>query len=130
MLVVTGMAVAKPKAKPSSTSDPDYVSALATADRFLHAWQTQDHETGVLLLTDVAKQHISEENLDAFFSSGESIEAGYEIARGKRLMAGRYRFPVALWQFIPGKNRKPRPHFSEILVVRTGKEDWAIDKLP
>jgi hypothetical protein len=35
-----------------------------------------------------------------------------------------------LWQIVPGKSRKPRPRFSDVVVVRTGKDDWAIDKLP
>lgn len=137
ILAVTGLAFVlggnasaakvKPKAA-SSALDPDYVSALATANHFLHAWQIQDHETGVLLLTDAAKQHTSEDHLDAFFSLGESSEESFEITRGKKLGDGRYRFPIALWQTVPGK--KPRPRFSEIVVVRTGKDEWAIDKLP
>lgn len=132
VLAFLGMVcVAKTKPKTASTVvDPDYVSALATADRFLHAWQTQDHETGVLLLTDAAKQHTSEDHLDLFFSPGESTEEGFEINHGKKLKDGRYVFPVVLWQSIPGKNRKAHPHFSEIVVVRTGKDDWAIDRLP
>lgn len=122
-------AAAKSKGAPTAP-DPEYVSALATANRFLHAWQSQDHETGLLMPTDTAKRHTSEDHLDAFFSPGESVAEGFEITRGKKLKAGRYVFPVALWQTGPGKNRKPRPRFSEIIVVRTGKDDWAIDKLP
>src|SRR5580704_2936620 len=106
----SGIGLAKPKPKVAASNvDADYVSALATANRFLHAWQVQDHETGVLLMTDAAKQHSSEDRLDAFFSAGDSIEEGFEIAHGKKLQAGRYRFPVALWQTISGKNRKPHP---------------------
>ena len=121
------------KSKPKTASaavDPDYVSALATANRFLHAWQVQDHETGVLMLTDAAKQRVSEDQLEAFFSAGDASAEGFEIARGKKLQPGRYRFPVAFWQSVSGKNRKLHPRFSEIIVVRTGKDDWAIDKLP
>ncbi len=129
LLPSANLAKSKPKTA-SATVDPDYVSALATANRFLHAWQVQDHETGVLLLTDAAKQHSTEDRLDAFFSAGDATAAGFEIARGKKLQSGRYRFPVALWQSIPGKNRKSHPRFSEIIVVRTGKDDWAVDKLP
>ncbi len=129
LLSIPCAAKSKPKS-PSNSVDSEYVSALATANRFLHAWQAQDHETGVLLLTDAAKQLTSEDGLDAFFSAGNANEEGFEIARGKKLQAGRYLFPVALWQTIPGKNRKPHAHFSEIIVVRTGKDDWAIDKLP
>ena len=129
--LLPSVSVAKTKPKPVLAAiDPDYVSALATANHFLQAWQAQDHEAGLLLLTDAVRQHASEDRLDAFFSPDQSIEEGFEIARGKRLKSGRYVFPVTLWQTIPGKNRKPHPHFSEIVVVRTGKDDWAIDKLP
>jgi hypothetical protein len=121
---------ASAKSKAAWTPDAEYVSALATANRFLHAWQVQDHEAGLLLLTDAAKRQTSEDYLDLFFSSEGSSQEGFEINRGKRLKAGRYEFPVALWHTIPGKNQKPRPRFSEIVVVRTGKDEWAIDKLP
>jgi len=121
---------ASAKSKAAWTPDAVYVSALATANRFLHAWQVQDHEAGLLLLTDAAKRQTSEDYLDLFFSSEGSSQEGFEINRGKRLKAGRYEFPVALWHTIPGKNQKPRPRFSEIVVVRTGKDEWAIDKLP
>ncbi len=131
ILLLPSIALAKAKPKTASgTIDPDYVAALATANRFLHAWQVQDHETGVLMLTDSAKQHLSEDRLDAFFSAGEATAEGFEIARGKKLQAWRYRFPVALWQTVSGKKSKPHSRFSEIIVVRTGKDEWAIDKLP
>ncbi|HKS77005.1 MAG TPA: hypothetical protein VJQ82_27600 [Terriglobales bacterium] len=117
-------------AKPKTAIDEEYVSALGTANRFLHAWQVQDHETGVLMLTDAAKQHMSEDALDAFFSLGPGREEGFEIIRGKRLAPGRYEFPVVLWHTVSGKNGKPHPSYSKIVVVRTGKDEWAIDKLP
>ena len=31
-------------------SDPAYSSALAAANRFLHAWQNEDHESGIVML--------------------------------------------------------------------------------
>ena len=130
LLVVTLAFTAAGKPKPAAAPDADYVAALATANRFLHAWQTQDHEAGLLLLTDAAKKQTSEDRLEMFFSSSGSSREGFEINHGKRLKAGRYQFPVALWQIVPGKDRKPHPHFSEIIVVRTGKDEWAIDKLP
>ena len=129
-VVLPGIGLAKSKPRTATSVDADYIPALAAANRFLHAWQVQDHETGVLLLTDAAKQHTSEDRIDAFFSAGYSTDKGFEIGRGKKLQSGRYRFPVALWQTDSGKNRKPHPRFSEIVVVRTGKDDWAIDKLP
>ena len=130
VLFLPGIGLAKSKPKTASSVDADYIAALATANRFLHAWQVQDHETGVLLLSDAAKQQTSEDRLDAFFSLGDATEEGFEIARGKKLQSGRYGFPVVLWQTVSGKTSRLHPRFSEIIVVRTGKDDWAIDKLP
>jgi hypothetical protein len=128
----------KPLPSISSRPDPGYIPALSAANRFLQAWQNQDHETGLLMLTDAAKQHSSEERIAMFFSSGS--EAAYEIARGKRLKAGRYAFPVTLFTSHssptqpspaqPSPAQATRPQKSEIVVVRTGKNEWAIDKLP
>ncbi len=109
-------------------SDRLYISALAAANRFLQAWQNQDHETGLLMLTDAAKQHSSEESMESFFSSG--ADAAYEIARGKKMMGGRYAFPVTLFLFHSGTSKPHQPQKSEIVVVRTGKDEWAIDRLP
>ena len=112
----------------SRLPDPGYASALAAANRFLQAWQNQDHETGLLMLTDIAKQNSSEDRLEIFFSSGR--DAAYEIARGKKLKAGRYAFPVALFVSVTSTANAARPQKSEIVVVRAGKDEWAIDKLP
>jgi hypothetical protein len=117
------LARAKPKAGPV---DSDYVPALAAADRFLQAWQAQDQEDGLPMLTDGAKQHWSEERLQEFFSAGES--AAYQISGGKKLKAGRYAFPVGLLS--SGVRGQVRKRFSEIIVTRTGGQDWAVDKLP
>ncbi len=118
---------ARSKTVASYTTDHDYLSALTAANQFLHAWQSQDRETGLLMLSDNAKRGIPEDRLQAFLSPGP--EAAFEIGRGKRLQTRRYAFPVVLF----GVNRDGktiRPHLSELVVARTGKDDWAIDKLP
>ena len=121
---------ARPKPR-TATFDRDYASALATADRFLHAWQTQDEESGLLLLTDRVRQHTDENKLRDFFSSGRNYSPGYEIGRGRRLSAARYKFPVALFAGDAGHPHRPRrPQAYALIVVRIGREDWAIDKLP
>jgi hypothetical protein len=115
----------------ASTLDRDYVSALAAANNFLYAWLTQDRETGLLMLTDAAKRHSSEDHLQTFLSPDVASEHAYEIGRGKKLSAGRYAFPVALFERAPGKSGKGiHPRLSQIIVIRTGHNDWAIDKLP
>ena len=114
----------------SSLAVPDrgYSSALAAANRFLQAWQNQDHETGLLMLTDAAKQSSSQERTDSFFSSGN--DAAYEIARGRKLKGGRYAFPVTFFISDSESNRSGRTQKSQIIVVRAGKDEWAIDKVP
>src|SRR5947207_9964331 len=89
--------------------DPAYSSALAAANRFLHAWQTQDHETGIMMLTDAARQHVSPERLQEFFSPG--TQAGFEIYHGKRINGGEYVFPIVLFGL---SEQKARPRACSI----------------
>jgi len=120
--------------RPSRTRSPlslgeDYVSALATANRFLHAWQSRDHETAILLLTDTAKQHCSEDCLEAFLSSDP--RGAYEIGRGRKLRTGRYAFPVTIFAAsVGGRRAFARPRYTELIVGRAGKHDWAVDRVP
>lgn len=106
----------------------EYVEALAAANRFLHAWQTQDHEGGLLMLSDEGKRHFSEDHLEKFFSKPSNVIEAYEVSRAKKVKSGHYVFPVTLFEVVDG--RKVHPRYSEVVVIRTGKDDWAIDKLP
>jgi hypothetical protein len=107
--------------------DDDYVSALTVANHFLHAWQNHDQETVVLLLTDAAKQRCSETHLDSFLSSGSRA---YEVGRGRKLPGGRYAFPITIFAPLSNNHRSSRPHYTELIVAQTPKNDWAVDKLP
>jgi hypothetical protein len=118
------LAAKRPSALGNSC-DADYVAALAAADLFFHAWQNHDQETGVLLLSNAAKRHTSPEQLESFFSASQPA---YEITLGKKLKRGRYTFAVALFE--TSNNRRARRRYSEIVVIRAGKNDWAIDNLP
>ena len=80
----------------------------------------------MILLTTHAKQVASTDGVERFFS--DSGPSAYEITRGKLLKADRYEFPVVL--IIGGAKAQPRRRFSTIVVVNTGHNDWAIDKLP
>jgi hypothetical protein len=120
---------AKTKPKRSSLPmDREYVSALAAANQFLHAWQAQDHEAGLVMLTDAAKHHTSEDRLQSFFSPTPGTQQAFEISRGKKLRPGRYSFPVILLETSPGEAVHRR--FSHIIVTRAGKDEWTVDKLP
>jgi hypothetical protein len=113
----------------SSIADQEYVSALGGANNFLHAWQSQDHETSLLMLTETAKHDLSEDRLQDFFSPGSSTQRSYEISRGKKLSAGRFEFPVALFELDPAR-KWTHPRFSQIVMLKTGKDEWSVDKLP
>lgn len=107
----------------SRSLDPHYSSALAAANRFLHAWEAQDHETAVMMLSDGARQHSSPELLQAFFAT--ESQPAFEIGRGRRMPNGEYVFPVTLFGM-----RQSRPRYCTVVVTRSGKSDWLIDKLP
>jgi hypothetical protein len=116
------------RTRPASRAalDDNYISALAVANRFLHAWQSHDQETVVLLLSNAAKQHCPEDRLDKFFSSDS--QAAYEIGRGKKIQPGRFSFPISFFGMHGASFTRPR--YTELVVVKTGKTDWAIDRLP
>ncbi len=111
-------------AKQENTSDPGYVYALTAANHFLHAWQTGDLESGMVLLGDHVRRSQNADNLEQFFSNAK--DRAFEIARG-RGHRGRYSFPVVLVT-AGGSHVTRRP--SEIILVDTGKNDWVVDKLP
>lgn len=115
------------KTRPASALDSGYVSALATADHFLQAWQSGDVENGMVLLSSHAKETATTDVVERFFSNpGPSA---YEIERGKAVKRGRYEFPVVLVR-VTAKNGRARRRFTSIVVVNTGNNDWAVDKLP
>ena len=77
------------------------------------------------MLTDSARQHASRERLQDFFSPGP--DASFEINHGRRINTGEYAFPVVLFGTASDTSR---PRCSKIVVTRSGKDDWAVEKLP
>jgi len=113
------------KTRPVPALEPGYVPALAAADHFLQAWQAGDVESGIVLLTSHAKETATTDAVEKFFSG--TGPSGYEIGRGKLLKRGRYEFPVVL---VSTSKNQVRRRFSSIVIVDTGKNDWAVDKIP
>jgi hypothetical protein len=107
--------------------DAGYASALAAADHLLQDWQSGDPENGMSLLTSHAKETAGTEAVEKFFSNSSTV--AYEIGHGKLLKHGRYEFPVVLVSHA-SKNNRLRRQFSSIIVLNTGSDDWAVDKLP
>jgi hypothetical protein len=119
------MAEARTRPRHSSQpAGPNYVAALATANRFLHAWQSNDLESGMVLLSDGVRRAHNADQLENFFSVGS--DRAFEIARGSG-HRGRYSFPVVL---LTQQGAKLHRKDSTVILVNTGKNDWAIDKLP
>ena len=123
-LPVSAMGARRLRSTPPPPPDPDYVFALATANRFLRAWQSDDLETGMVLLSDRVRHSQSPEKIEQFFAG--TPDRAFEIARGQG-NRGRYRFPVVL---VTATGTRLRRRSSEITVVNTGKNDWVVDKLP
>jgi hypothetical protein len=127
LLVPFLLQLSSAKAKPAPALNSGYLPALAAADHFLQAWQSGDAENGMVLLTRHGKDLATTDVIQQFFSN-EGTSA-YEIGRGKLAKRGRYEFPVVLVT-VNSKNAHGRRRFSSIVVVNTGDNDWAVDKLP
>ena len=111
-------------AKQNAASDPGYALALGAANHFLHAWQTGDIESGMVLLSDRVRHSQNADNLEQFFSN--ATDRAFEIARGHGYK-GRYSFPVVL---VTRRGSHLELRSSEIILVDAGKNDWVVDKLP
>ena len=123
-LIFTEPSFARPPHARPQKIDSSYSLALAAANRFLHAWQMQDHEAGIMMLSDAARQHVSPEKLQDFFSPGE--HAAYEIQPGKRLNGGEYAFPVVLF----GVSQNSAPHACTLVIIKVGRNEWTVNRVP
>jgi hypothetical protein len=127
LVLALPLSVRGAKTQRTASFDSSYISALAAADRYLQAWQSGDMELGLTLLSGHAKETVTTDDLEKIFSAGG--ERSYEIGRGKSLKRNRYEFPVVLVAPAQSSSRVRR-RFSNIVVVNTGNNDWAVDKLP
>jgi hypothetical protein len=115
------------KTRLGANLDPGYVPALGAADHFLQAWQSGDAESGMVLLSAHAKEMASSDAVAEFFSKPGPL--AYEIDRGRLVKRGRYEFPVVLVS-VSSTNTQLHRRFSSIVLVNTGYNEWAVDKLP
>jgi hypothetical protein len=125
-LSVPGPAWGKKRKAPAQPADANYIAGLATANHFLEAWQGNDQAAAMPLITNRAKQQATEDGLDLLFS-GPSSRA-FEIAHGRALRAGRYQFSIVLLQTDDSGHTRRR--IGDLVITNTGKNDWAVDKLP
>ena len=124
LALMTTPVSARSKKQPASPSDPGYVLALATANRFLVAWQSGDLANGMVLLSDGIRRTENADQLEEFFSADS--DRGFEIGAGHG-NHGHYTFPVAL---VTTKAGHLSRRTSSMILTLTGKNDWVVDKLP
>ena len=117
---------AKKHKAPAQPTDSNYIAGLGIANRFLAAWQSNDQAAAMPLITTRAKEQSTEEGVDQLFSG--SSNRGFEITRGHPLRQGRYQFSIVLLQTDASGHARRR--FAELIITKTGKNDWAVDKLP
>jgi len=144
VFALTATAWGRAHRKLATSFDPDYVAALATANRFLHAWQTGDLGDGMVLVSDGIRHSQNAAELEQFFSV--ATDRAFEIGTGRR-NRGRYSFPVVLVSVKEATapsgaasaksgssqtsaHRTLSRRTSEIILVTAGKNDWVVDKLP
>jgi len=77
-----------------------------------------------MMLTDAARQQVSPDKLQEFFSPTD--HAAYEIQRGRRVNGGEFVFPVVLF----GTEQNSQPRVCRLVILRTGKDDWEVNRLP
>jgi hypothetical protein len=127
LALALSLSVSEAKTQRAAPLDAGYIFALAAADRYLQAWQAGDMEVALTLLSGHAKQSVTTDDLEKAFSAAGPLS--YEIGHGKFLKRDRYEFPVVLVS--PAQSSlHVRRRFSNIVVVNTGSNDWAVDKLP
>jgi hypothetical protein len=134
--LLTSLSGARPHKHPapSAPSDPAYVQALATANRFLYAWQGGDLANGMVLLSDQVRHAQNADTLERFFSA--ETDRAFEIRSGHGNHA-RYGFPVVLVTTKTdsgatgnSSNKSVTRKSSELVLIDAGKNDWVVDKLP
>jgi hypothetical protein len=113
-------------AKQEIPTDAGYVFALAAANHFLHAWQTGDFESGLVLLSDGLRHSQNADQMEDFFSNAGVKIRSYEITSGHG-HPGHYSFPIVL---VTPRGDHPARKPSEITLIEAGKNDWVVDKLP
>jgi hypothetical protein len=113
--------------------DGNYVFALNTVDRFLHAWLMRDYKKGVKYISGALKKSVSKEELKLFFSGRSNPRhAAYEVVGWKYINDDTIRFNVWLYEYIAGESfnpiKHPEPFYIE--VIRVEDEKWFINTLP
>ena len=127
LVLLPSLLIAKGKPKRQTVTAPDAasVAALATANHFLRAWQTGDLETGLLFSLTPRAMVRMKTTCAVIFQPRCFAPSKFTAANNCAPAAA---FPVVLLETTNPSRAKRR--YSEIIVINTGSNDWAVDKLP
>jgi len=100
----------------------------------MYAWQAGELGNGMALLSDGIRRAQTAGEIERFFSV--ETDRAFEIGKGIR-NRGRYSFPVVLVSLKASSASDPAAEAkavsrrsSNIVLVKTGNNDWVVDKLP
>src|ERR1700751_5796088 len=99
-----------------------YLSALATADRFLGAWMNDEPDLAESMLG--RPRDTPDRDIETLLI--RACPCAFELKHGKRIQAGMYEFPVVLF-VPPAGNSRISVKLSSIIVSRTADDHWTID---
>ena len=105
--------------------EAQYLSALATADRFLGAWMNDEPDLAESMLGQ--PRDTPERDIETLLI--RPCPCAFELKHGKRLRAGVYEFPVVLFG-PPAGNSRISVKLSSVIVSRAADDQWTIDKVP
>ena len=105
--------------------EAEYLSALATADRFLGAWMNDEPDLAESMLGQ--PRDTEERDIETLLI--RPCPCAFELRHGKRIRAGLYEFPVVLFG-PPAGNRRISVKLSSIIVSRAVDDQWTVEKIP
>lgn len=104
--------------------EAEYLSALATADRFLGAWMNDEPDLAESMLGQ--PRDTPERDIETLLI--RACPCAFELQHGKRIRAGMYEFPVVLFG-PPAGNSRISVKLSSIIVSRVD-DQWTVEKVP
>ena len=116
---------ARNKTRQALVQDAEHLSALATADRFLTAWMSDEPDIAESLMSPTYSG--SSDDLESFLAS--PCPCAFEIKHGRKARPGAYEFPVVLLRPPAGDSRISMQS-TTIRVSKARDDRWLVEKLP
>ena len=105
--------------------EAQYLSALATADRFLGAWMNDEPDLAESMLGQ--PKDTPERDIETLITM--ACPCAFELKHGKRVRVGSYEFPVVLCG-PPAGNSRIFVKLTSIVISRATDDRWTVEKVP